>query len=126
MFEFSIEFLETEQVVKITTFGVLDHTANEQMVLAAVEAAKKYKTQLFLADHRRIDVAIGILYLSDISKENERLGLTNIYKIALVYDKDSGDFGKFEYFDNLSYIKGFRQQLFTDVDLALKWLTSAV
>ena len=125
MFSFNIEFLQKEQVAKITTFGILDQKGDEQMVLAAVDAAKKYKTRLFLVDHRQVDVAIEVLYLSDIPKKNERLGVTNNFKIALVCDKDSGDLGKFEYFDNLSHIKGYNRELFTDIEAALNWLTAS-
>jgi hypothetical protein len=122
MFNFSLAYLPNERVIKVHTFGTFGSAANEELVVAAVKASKQHGATLFLVDHRQADIALGILYISDIPKVNGQLGIKPDFQVALVCREDPREYEKFEYFENLSYLEGYNRRVFTDDQPALKWL----
>jgi hypothetical protein len=75
-----------------------------------------------LVDHRNVELAFGILTLSDIPKKNEELGIKPNFRVALICRADRDVLEKFEFLENLSYVKGINRRVFTDEQTAFDWL----
>jgi hypothetical protein len=122
MFNLSVQYLPEFNIVRVNTFGRYDLVANEQLVAAALAAGSEHGTTRFLVDHRNVELAFGILTLSDIPKKNEELGIKPNFRVALICRADRDVFEKFEFLENLSYVKGINRRVFTDEQTAFDWL----
>jgi len=122
MFDLTVSYDPALHIIRTTTFGTLDVAAIRHMVVAAVEAGAVHGTERHLLDHRSVDLAVGILTISDIPTENQKLGVKPSVRVAIICRDEQSVFEKFEFLENLYYIAGMNRRIFTDEQTALDWL----
>lgn len=122
MFDLSISYDPALHIIRTTTFGTLDFEAIRQTAVAALEAGAVHGTERHLLDHRNVDIAVGILTISDIPAENLKLGVKPSFRVAMICRSEPRVFEKFEFLEDLYYIEGINRRVFTDEQTALDWL----
>ncbi len=122
MFDLTVNYDPDLHIIRTTTFGTLDFAAIRQMVVAGLEAGAEHGTERHLLDHRNVDLAVGILTISDIPAENQKLGVKPSFRVAMICHNERSVLEKFEFLEDLYYIAGINRRVFTDEQAALDWL----
>ncbi len=112
---------ENERIIFIKTTGVLEITSANYMRAEGVALIQKHNCMRLLLDHSGIvRDALSTMDIYDLPQRYEEMGLTRQLKMALVIPS--------EFLENLRFYEtvcrnhGYSVQLFSDRDLALKWL----
>jgi hypothetical protein len=123
MFDLTVSYDAELHIIRTTTFGRLDFAAIRQMAVAGSKAGAEHGTERHLIDHRNVDLAVGILEISDIPAENQKLGVKASVRVAIICRDERSVYEKFQYLEDLYFIEGIKRQVFTDEQTALDWLT---
>jgi len=120
----TIEFLDAEQVILVTTSGSMDLDGLKRLAVESLAESNRRGASRFLLDHRKMTPAVDAVEIYNLPNINESLGVTRQHRIAIVYDPASSDVANFQFYEDRAYNVGFDHRLFTDIDKAMKWLTA--
>lgn len=92
------------------------------MVVAGLKASAEHGTERHLIDHRNVDLTVGILEISDVPSENQKLGVRASVRVAIICRDERSVYEKFQYLEDLCFIQGINRQVFTNEKSALDWI----
>lgn len=123
-FSFELVYLPAERVVRITTVGRFDFSANQKIVNAGLEAGKRFATHRFLIDHRRADIVLRPGDIPVASKVNFILGLRTNLRRAFLFDPAIPSHVLIEQYVALNNSLGLTSQAFVSEPEAMAWLAA--
>jgi hypothetical protein len=119
LFEWEIEYLPAENILFLKAHGSMDVPASNVMVKALVEAAEKYQSMKHLIDYRQTIFVFKITDYYERPAVNEKLGITRLFKTAMVFSHLSDET---VFMENVFRNRGYNMRHFTDMDEATHWL----
>jgi hypothetical protein len=122
--EWTIEYLEKGEIVRIKTFGPADWDQHRRMSEEALALGKKNGSHRFLADHRKLEHGLSILQVDDIPGMLKEIGVTSEDKVAIVFDPASPLSNTFKFFGDAAFLASLQIRIFSDKDEAIAWLKS--
>jgi predicted metal-dependent peptidase len=120
--EWTISHIVESGITLVETSGELTPQHLNQMIVEARKEQEIYNSKLVLVDHRKAGVAMmRCTDAYDRPKEMEKLGAPRNMRTALVCAEK--DMEKFRFMESVSVNRGYQLRIFTDIELAKKWLT---
>jgi len=112
---------ETEQIIFIKTFGVLDITSANLMRTEGFGLIKQHNCLRCLVDHSEItEDVLSTLEIYDLPKRYKELGIPRRLKMALVI---RGEFmANLKFYETVCQNNGYLVSIFFDKESALGWL----
>ncbi|MBP6178827.1 MAG: hypothetical protein KA473_14170 [Anaerolineales bacterium] len=112
---------ENEQIIFIKTNGILEITSANYMRAEGAALIKEHNCMRLLLDHSGIvRDALSTMEIYDLPRRYEEMGLTRQLKMALVIPHEFVE--NLRFYETVCRNNGYSVQLFSDHDLALKWL----
>ncbi len=124
MFTVTIDYLTTERIIKMTTHGVFDLTADKELVAQGVAAAKQHGCWRFLVDHRQVELKMRQFDVEDVPLVAAKAGLPAFVSIALLHNDSPRARELFTFVEDVSVLTNGPRRVFTDDDTAMRWLES--
>lgn len=121
-FSFELTYLASERIVRITTAGRFDFSANQKIVKAGLEAGRRFGTHLFLVDHRQTQILLRSGDIPVASKVNFILGLNYALRRAFLFDPAVPSHAVIEQYVALNNSLGLTSKAFVDEQAAVAWL----
>ncbi|MBL8062937.1 MAG: hypothetical protein JNK32_07965 [Anaerolineales bacterium] len=117
--DWTIEFLEDEDLLYIRTQGIMTRDSANAMVKEIVQAAKCHHCDRQIVDHRKTTFAFSVMEYYERPAVNREIGISHTWKIAMVFQVLNEDTHFMEtVFRNRGY--DFRQ--FDDMNEAKSWV----
>jgi hypothetical protein len=121
--EWTIDYVEAEDVVLVKTYGVITLDGIKQMCEDIVSFARKYNTHKIFVDNCDLKSSLPLLQVDGIPEMLKEIGFVPEDEIAVLYDE--GRENKYKFFQSVSNIASLNLQIFTNWDEAMEWLKSA-
>jgi len=122
--DWSIDYLEEDNIVSMKTSGPADWDQNKSMSEQALAVAREKGANRFLVDHRKLGPGLSVLQVDSLPKMLRQIGVTAEDKIAIVFDTSRQMNNVFSFFKDVSFLEGLAVQIFTDTKEATVWLKS--
>ena len=122
MGDWNIDFLEREEVVRLTANGSVDLPDIEQMGAELFSAAALRGSSKMLVDHREMTPEVSTVDIYDLPDVLEKLGFARSSKMAILLVAGALKRADYDFFETVSINRGFQVRLFLDPDEALGWL----
>ena len=121
MIDWTIEYIEEDNLLFIKTRGVLTMEAANSMVKEIVEAAARYKCDDQIVDHRETKFDFNVVDYYDRPNINQRIGISRNWKIAMVFHKLTEDT---QFMETTFRNRGYNFRQFDDIEKARGWIRS--
>ena len=119
MFEWKIEYLSEENILFLKSKGQMDVSGANAMVRDLAEAARQYRCNLHLIDHRDTVMTFSLPEYFERPAINEGLGISRLFRTAMVFSRLSEDT---LFMENVFRNRGYNMRHFAEVDEAKRWL----
>ena len=117
--EWSIEYLEGEELIYVRTKGVLTAEAANVMVKEIADAAILHCCNNQIVDHRETKFALNVLEYYERPEINSKLGMSHSWKIAMVFCKLTTDT---HFMETIFRNRGYNFRQFNDIEKARNWV----
>jgi len=121
-FDLIVSYLADQKYIKIIARGNLTVEANQQSVVTAIEACRKFNCSLILLDERNVTVAMNFVDIYDLPQHNEHLGVSNNIRVAILYSQGLANDKVFRLYEDRAVISDFKHYIFYDEEAAIAWL----
>ena len=122
--EWTIEYLEEEDIVFGKTAGVIDMESIWKYSEEIVAEGRKHGSHKYLTDLRDTTGKLTILEIDDMPKKMRELGVKPESKSAVLLSPEMETQIGFSFFKDLAKINLIRIASFTDKQKAITWLNS--
>lgn len=123
MSSYSIDYLDDEKAVRITTAGCLAPADHKRFSLDALEEARRRSCRKFIADHRQAGLDFTFMEIYEWPRQLKQFGLESNMRVAVVYAGSDPKARDYRFFEDVSFNQGLPlMRVFDDYDEALKWL----
>ena len=119
MFEWTINYLIDEGILFLKSKGQMDVPSANAMVRDLAEAARKYKCNHHLIDHRETTITFSLPDFFERPAINEQLGISRLFRTAMVFSQLNEDT---VFMENVFRNRGYNLRHFADLDAAKSWL----
>ena len=123
MFEWTIEYLSGEDILLLKSKGQMDVSSANAMVKAIADAARQYRCNHHLIDHRETTFAFSLPDYFERPIINEQLGISRLFKTAMVFSQLNEDT---VFMENVFRNRGYNLRHFKDIDEAKSWLKEKI
>ena len=120
--KWTVSHIPDGNIVLIETEGKMTVGLLNQMIKEAMKFGEIHKSCLFLVDHRKLHIALGVIDTYYRPKELDKLEFPRNSKIAQVAPESNIE--KFKFFETVSYNKGYKVRIFMDIESARDWLSN--
>lgn len=120
--EWTIDYLEKDDIIQITTSGSGSWEQSMETCKEALALGRRMGSHRYLVDHRQLEHGMTILQVDTLPETFKEIGVTAEDNIAIVYDPVSELSDMFSFFRDSSFLASLRVRLFTEIDEASAWL----
>jgi hypothetical protein len=125
--QWSVDYLEDRQLVRVTTDGIGDADRDQlrRLTRDAMLAGHAHGCARFLIDHRLTRLRLGAAEIFDMPRRGDDGGFGHALRIAILINPDSPSRADFEFYAIQCGNLGIHSlRLFFDLDAATDWLQS--
>ncbi len=119
--EWTIEYIDIEDILYIKTKGVLTSESANTMVKEAVQAMASHQCSKQIVDHRETSFALNLIEYYERPAVNQQIGISRLWKIAMIFK----ELNEQTYFmETVFRNRGFDFRQFADMQEAKDWLAN--
>ena len=119
MFEWTLEYLPSENILSLKSKGLMDVPSANAMVKAIADRAVEVQCFKHLIDHRETRFDFRLTDFYNRPTINERLGVSRRFKTAMVFAQLTKDT---KFMETVFNNRGYNLRHFTDIEEAKQWL----
>jgi len=119
VFEWTITYLNDEDILVIKTKGAMRSTDSNEMVRAIVDAAAKHQCLKHLVDYREMEFEFRPMEYYERPSVVEKLGVTRAFRTAMVFRQLTKET---IFMETVFQNRGYQFRHFTDILEAKAWL----
>lgn len=119
MIDWTIEYLEEDNLLYIKTRGVLTMDAANSMVKEIVAATARYQCVNQLVDHRETRLDFNAVDYYERPDIDEQIGISHKWKIAMVFPELTEDT---LFMETIFRNRGYNFHQFDDIEEARVWI----
>jgi len=117
--EYSIRFDGKEQIISVSVKGELNLSSLKGMAADVAKSVKENDCNRILNDLRNAKPTNRILDIYKMPESVDKIGVEKTIKRALLVE---GDPNEYHFLETVFVNQGHRVKLFTDIEIARKWL----